>query len=254
MTSSPADPARWLRRFHPAAEDAVRLVCLPHAGGSASFFFPMSRALAPHVQVLAVQYPGRQDRRREEHVADLHQLADQVFGALAAAPQQPTALFGHSLGAVVAYEVALRMRDAGLPDPVRLFASARRAPSRYRDERVHRLGDAEIIDELRRLSGTHAATLADPELIQLILPAVRSDYQAIETYRHRPDAVLDCPVTVLTGADDPVVSAAEADDWRRHTTGEVEVRTFTGGHFFLVDHAPAVIELLTWSLTTRVAG
>ncbi|MGK5440467.1 thioesterase II family protein [Micromonospora sp. URMC 105] len=253
MTPS-ADPALWLRRFHPAAEDAVRLVCLPHAGGSASFFFPMSRALAPRVQVLAVQYPGRQDRRREDNVADLHLLADQVFAALAATPQRPLALFGHSLGAVLAYEVALRMREAGLPDPVRLFASARRAPSRYRDERVHRLGDADIIEQLRRLSGTHADTLADPDLIQLILPAVRSDYRAIETYRHRPEAVLDCPVTVLTGADDPVVSADEAADWRRHTTGEIDVHTFPGGHFFLVDHAPAVTELLARSLTATVAG
>jgi surfactin synthase thioesterase subunit len=254
MTAPPADPARWLRRFHSADEDAVRLVCLPHAGGSASFFFPMSRALAPHVQVLAVQYPGRQDRRREDNVADLHHLADEVFAALAATPPRPLALFGHSLGAVVGYEVALRMRAAGRPDPVRLFASARRAPSRYRDERVHQLGDAEIVHELRRLSGTHAATLADPDLIKLILPAVRSDYRAIETYRHRSDALLDCPVTVLTGADDPVVSAGEADDWRQHTTGEVEIHTFPGGHFFLVDHAPAVIDLLSRSLATRVAG
>ncbi|MFK3985755.1 thioesterase II family protein [Micromonospora sp. NPDC050397] len=244
MTSAHVDPARWLRRLHPAAEHAVRLVCLPHAGGSASFFFPMSKALAPAVQVLAVQYPGRQDRRREANVTDLHLLADQVYAALVAAPPGPLALFGHSLGAVVAFEVALRMRAAGRPDPIRLFASGRRAPSRYRDEWVHLAGDDEIVERLRGLSGTRADALADPELVRLSLPAVRADYQAVETYRHRPDAVLDCPVTVLTGADDPVVSADEADDWRRHSTGEVDVRTFPGGHFFLVDHAPAIIELL----------
>ncbi|WP_155370894.1 thioesterase II family protein [Catellatospora vulcania] len=232
----------WIRTFHPAAPGAVTLVCLPHAGGAASFWFPLSRALAPGVAVAAVQYPGRQDRHREPLISELGVLADRVAEAVAASVPGPLALFGHSMGAVVGYEVALRLRAAGRPDPVMLFASGRRAPSCYRAEDVHRGDDNRILSVLRELAGTHADLLANEEVTRLVLPSVRSDYQAVETYRHDPAASLTCPVTVLTGSADPLTSAAEAVGWQRHTTGPVEVLTFPGGHFFLVDHAQAVVD------------
>lgn len=223
-------------------------MCLPHAGGSASFFFPVSRALAPAVEVLAVQYPGRQDRRDEPNIPSLHELADRIFAVLGQLDDRPLALFGHSMGAVLAYEVALRMRDAGLASPVRLFASGRRAPSRHREERVHEQSDAQIVAELRALSGTDAAMLADPEMLELIMPAIRSDYRAVETYRYRPGPMLDCPVTVLTGDSDPRVSIDEATAWQEHTTGQTELHVLPGGHFFLVDQSERVIGLLTEKL------
>jgi surfactin synthase thioesterase subunit len=223
-------------------------VCLPHAGGSASFFHPVSTALAPTVDVLAVQYPGRQDRRHEPAVGTIAELADEVLDALRHLDDRPLALFGHSMGAVLGYEVALRMRDAGLPPPVHLFVSGRRAPSRYRGERLHRLPDARIVSELRKLGGTDAAMLADPEVLEMILPAVRGDYRAVETYRHDPDRRLDCPVTVLTGDRDPQVSVEEARAWDEHTTGPVELEVLPGGHFFLVDHGRRVIALLARTL------
>nr|AXL05932.1 thioesterase [uncultured bacterium] len=219
-------------------------MCLPHAGGSASFFFPVSKALTPAVEVLAVQYPGRQDRRHEANIADLPELADRIFAALRGLDDRPMALFGHSMGAVLAYEIALRARDAGLPSPVRLFASGRRAPSRHRDERVHLEPDARIVAELRMLSGTNAAMLADPEVLDMIMPAVRSDYRAVETYRHEPGRTLDCPVTVLTGDSDPRVSPDEAEAWTEHTTGPTEVEVLPGGHFFLVEHSARVVRLV----------
>lgn len=235
---------RWLRRLHQGEPDAVRLVCLPHAGGSASFFFPLSKALAPSVQVLAVQYPGRQDRHREPPVDDLHTMADRITEALIADGPGPVMLFGHSMGAVLAYEIGLRLAEAGLPAPLRIYASGRRAPSRYREERIHLRDDDGIIEEIRRLSGTRRDLLADPDVLRMFLPALRADYRAIETYRHRPGVRLDCPITVLIGMEDPVVSGPEATTWRAHTTGPVDVRTFSGGHFFLIDHAAEVTALL----------
>lgn len=232
----------------------MRLVCLPHAGGSAGFFFPVSKALAPAVEVLAVQYPGRQDRRHEAGVVDLHELADRIFEALRPLTGPPLALFGHSMGAVLAHEVALRMRDAGLPAPVALFASGRRAPSRHRDERVHRQPDARVVAELRMLSGTHASVLDDPDVLAMIMPAIRSDYRAVETYRPVPGRRLDCPVTVLTGDDDPRVSVDEAAAWQDHTTGPTDLHVFPGGHFFLVDHSARVTALLAAKLTGRGPG
>ncbi|GIE90187.1 thioesterase II family protein [Actinoplanes regularis] len=242
--TTPVDSGRWLRRLHDGAPSAVRLVCLPHAGGSASFFFPLSKALAPAVQVLAVQYPGRQDRHREPAVDDLHTMADRITDALVAEEPGPVALFGHSMGAVLAYEIGLRLAGAGLPAPLRIFASGRRAPSRYREERIHLRDDDGVIEEVRRLSGTKRDLLADPDLLRMFLPALRADYRAIETYRHRPGALLDCPITVLIGTEDPVVSGSEATTWREHTTGPVDVRTFSGGHFFLIDHAAEITALL----------
>nr|WP_027341561.1 alpha/beta fold hydrolase [Hamadaea tsunoensis] len=231
----------------PGAPDAVAdLVCLPHAGGSASFFHPLARLVAPRVRVLGVQYPGRQERRREPVVTDVREIAAGVLDALAGFGDRPVVYFGHSMGAVVAYEMAV------VKSPAALVVSGRRAPSRYRDETVHRRDDAGVVAELRRLSGTHSALLADPEVLELILPAVRGDYQAIETYRHA-DATppLECPVTVLTGDTDPMVSADEAADWQRHARHPVDLRVYPGGHFFLVDHAVGIAETLVETATSR---
>jgi surfactin synthase thioesterase subunit len=242
---------KWVRRFHPAPAAQARLVCLPHAGGSASFFFPVSKALAPAVEVLAVQYPGRQDRRHEPVVDNVPDLADQILDALRDLDDRPLALFGHSMGAVLGYEVALRMQDAGLPAPTRLFASGRRAPSRYRDEQVHQLSDTLIVSELRTLGGVvDPAVLADPEVLAMVLPAIRGDYKAVESYRHDPDRKLVSPVTVLTGDSDPRVSIDEVRAWAQHTTGPTDLQVLPGGHFFLVDQQDHVLEILRHELSS----
>lgn len=242
---------KWVRRFHPAPDGRARLVCLPHAGGSASFFFPISKALAPAVEVLAVQYPGRQDRRHEPPVDNIPDLADQILDALRP-DDRPLALFGHSMGAVLGYEVALRMRDAGLPPPAHLFVSGRRAPSSDRGDQVLRVSDAQIVAELRTLSGTDTTMLADPEVLAMILPVVRADYRAVEKYRHDPDRQLDCPVTVLTGDSDPRVTIEEARAWAAHTTGPTDLHVLPGGHFFLVDERGDVVTILLRRLAARV--
>jgi surfactin synthase thioesterase subunit len=244
MTTSTIDSDAWIRRFQPAPAARVRLVCFPHAGGSASFYFPVARALAPGVEVLAVQYPGRQDRRADPNVGDIHELADLVTEAVRGWADRPLAFFGHSLGAVLAYEVGLRLEATG-GELVRLFASGRRAPSRYRDENVHRRPDAGLIAELQALSGTDAAVLGDPEILRMIMPAIRSDYRAIETYRHDPARRLSAPITALTGDDDAKTTLDEAQAWSAHTTGGFDLRVFTGGHFFVSSQAPQVLAAIT---------
>jgi len=225
-------------------------VCLPHAGGSASFFFPLAKALAPAVEVLAVQYPGRQDRRHEPPVDSIGGLTNRLLDVLRSVDDRPLALFGHSMGAIIAYEVALRMSDAGLPAPVHLFASGRRAPSRYRDDDFRGVSDSRLVAELKKLGGSDAAMLADPELLAMVLPAIRSDYRAVETYRHEPGRRLDCPVTVFTGDRDPRVSVEEARAWKEHSTGPSDLRVLPGGHFFLVDQAAPI----TATVTEKLAG
>jgi pyochelin biosynthesis protein PchC len=245
METQSSDNATWIRRYHRAPGSGIRLVCLPHAGGSASFYFPVSRALAPDVEVLCVQYPGRQDRRHEPNIGNIPELADLVYEALLPWSDRPMAFFGHSMGAILGYEVALRAAERADFQLAHLFASGRRAPSRYRDERVHLRADHEIVARLRTLKGTETAVLGDAETLNMILPAVRSDYKAVETYRHRPGPVLDVPVTVLVGDQDEMTSLDEARAWSEHTTGPFDMKIFPGGHFYLTEHSAQVIEVIS---------
>ncbi|MFH8367375.1 thioesterase II family protein [Streptomyces sp. NPDC018031] len=248
------DGALWVRSFQPVDRAGVRLVCFPHAGGSASFFHPMARSLHPHIGVLAVQYPGRQDRRSEPGVRDIRELARRIAPELVPwSAAGPLAFFGHSMGAVVAFETARELRRLTGRPPVMLFASGRRAPSTVRDERLHQHGDEAIIGELRLLNGTDAAIFQDEELVRMVLPALRSDYEAIETYSCAPDVTVDCPVLALIGDRDPRVTADEARAWRRHTTGPFDLEVFDGGHFYLVPHAARIIDRIRARLATAAA-
>ncbi|WP_067825864.1 thioesterase II family protein [Actinomadura kijaniata] len=240
----------WFRRFVPDAEGApVRLVCLPHAGGSASYFHPFARALGASVDVLAVQYPGRQDRRLEPCVDDLGRLADAVFAALGPYLDRPVALFGHSMGATLGFEVARRIEGTADGAVARLFASGRRAPSRPAGELVHLFDDDRLLAELARLDGTDARVLGDEEIMRSALPAIRADYKAAETYRLTGDARLGCPVTALAGAEDTRVALDDVRAWERHTTGGFEMHVYPGGHFFLADHRRAIVDLVAGQLS-----
>ncbi|MFF4354859.1 thioesterase II family protein [Streptomyces sp. NPDC001530] len=244
MTGTTGHDMAWLRRFHPAPDARVRLVCFPHAGGSATFYFPVSRTLSPSVDVLAVQYPGRQDRHNEPCVGDITELAERAVDELLSLDPRPLALFGHSMGALVSYEVARRLESRGI-QPVRLFVSGRRAPTCVRDENVHRRDDNGLIDELKKLSGTDAQILGDPDVLRMILPAIRSDYRAVESYRHQPGPALNCPIVALTGDDDPQVTLDEAKAWSGRTTGGFALKVYEGGHFYLNSHAASVMETIS---------
>lgn len=242
-TQTNVETNAWIRRFNPAPDAEHRLVCFPHAGGSASFYFPVSRALTPAVDVLAIQYPGRQDRRNEPCVDSIHGLADALAYELDGWFDRPVTFFGHSMGASLAYEVARRFEARGTVLHG-LFASGRRAPSTVREERVHLLDDDGLIEDMTRLSGTDTQVLGDPEILRMILPSVRADYRAAETYRYTPGPRLTCPLTALTGDDDPQVTLAEANAWAEHTSGPFELKVYPGGHFFLNSQAPAVLSAL----------
>lgn len=247
MASTEAMAQLWLRRFHPAADAPGTLVCFPHAGGSASFYFPVSRALAGTFDVIAIQYPGRQDRRSEPPLDTIDGLADRIAPLLRSLTVRPLTLFGHSMGATVAFEVARRLESVGT-GPAALFASGRHAPSRHRNEAVHLRTDDGVLAEVRSLNGTESTLLDDDDLVRMILPAIRADYRAIETYRYSPGPPLRCPITVFVGDADPKVTVDEVLAWREHTTAAFTHRVFPGGHFYLIPHAAEVIrELATFA-------
>ncbi|RGA00940.1 MULTISPECIES: thioesterase II family protein [Microbispora] len=234
----------WVRRFHPAPRAAARLICFPHAGGASTYFFPVSRTLSPGIEVLAIQYPGRQDRRTEPLIDDLHVLADVLAPVVKPwCDGPPVYLYGHSMGATLAFEVGVRLTQEGAA-PRALVVSGRRAPSTFRDERVHLLSDDDFIRDLDRLSGTDPRLFEDPQVVEMILPALRNDYRAAETYRYRPGPRLDCPVVALIGDEDAQVTVEEARVWSEHTTGRFDLGVYRGGHFFINDHAADVMRVI----------
>ncbi|NKI44260.1 thioesterase II family protein [Streptomyces physcomitrii] len=249
MTGTRNTDDLWIRRYHPAGPGAPKLVVLPHAGGSGTFFFPMAKALAPGIEVLAVQYPGRQDRHAEKLIESVAELADQLLPVLRSQLDGPFALFGHSMGATLSFELARRLEAEGLVAEA-LFPSARPAPSRHRENCTVHLGtDEELIAELRGLSGTNDQVLGNEELLRMTLPAVRGDYKAAETYRYHPGPKLKSAVYAMIGDQDPMVTEEEARAWAEHTEGPFTLDVYRGGHFYLVDHQPAILKSLADRLT-----
>ncbi|MEV5646231.1 alpha/beta fold hydrolase [Streptomyces flaveolus] len=245
------DDSRWFRQYQkdcPAA--AKRLICFPHAGGSANYFLPVARALDGIVDVLAVQYPGRSYRRGETCASTIGSLADAVAEEGAGWLDRPTTLFGHSMGALVAFEVARRL-EAGGGVPLSLLLSGRRAPSIRAEQAVRLDTHDDVIAELTRLGGTHPALLEDnAAALRALLPVLRADYEAVTGYEtanartvtaHVP---LTAPLLVYAGDKDPEVTQEEAAAWQRHTTGEFEVRTYLGGHFYPVAEENGALKVI----------
>jgi surfactin synthase thioesterase subunit len=234
---------RWVRRFHPTPEATARIVFFPHAGGSASFYFPWSKALSAVADVLTIQYPGRQERMEDPCIDDLTGIADHSFEALRRWVDRPLFLFGHSMGAIVAFEVALRLERAN-EKPARLFASGRGAPSFRRNEGIHLRDDDGFLAAIELVGEKHPLLHGNEELRRVFLPAIRNDYKAVETYECEPGATVGCPVTVLVGDADPLVTMDEARAWRDHTLGGCELRIFRGDHFYLIPRRTAAIQTI----------
>jgi surfactin synthase thioesterase subunit len=247
----------WFRRFGPApAGGGVALVCFPHAGGSATAYLGLSRALADsrRLDVLAVQYPGRQDRRHEEPADDIGRLADRIAEEFGPGTDRRYCFFGHSMGAVVAYETTRRLLERGLPAPEQLIVSGRGAPAPHPSphDRLH--GDAEVLAAVRGLGGTGPAVLDDPELRDMVLPALRADYRALATYSATGTEPLPVAVTALVGDADPVVTVGEAAAWEAHTSRGFALKVFPGGHFYLDDRVAEVAAVVSSSLAADFAA
>ncbi|MFE6857332.1 thioesterase II family protein [Nocardia sp. NPDC057668] len=240
----------WLRELRPGAAANTVLVCFPPGGGSVTAYRALASLIGPGTTVFAVQYPGRQERYADQPVSVLTDLAAAIAQDLLRWPATTRlALFGHSMGATLAYETARRLAAAGRT-PAHLFVSGRPAPAYEESGRVHRGTDSDLIGVLERLANDPASVRIlrdEPGLAELVLPAVRADYTAIETYRHEPGDRLNCPITTLVSTADPTVTVEQAGEWANYTTASFDLVTFPGAHFYLdlPEQTPAVAKTLT---------
>jgi medium-chain acyl-[acyl-carrier-protein] hydrolase len=246
---NPTEAARWIIRPRPAPRARMRLFCLPHAGGGASAFRGWADSLPAEVEVCPVQFPGRENRVAEPAFTSLPALVDALAEVMEGFQTLPFALFGHSNGALVGFELARTLRARGRPGPVHLFASGRRAPDLPSDRPdTHHLPDDEFLAELQTLGGIPQQLLEHRELLELLLPALRADVTIHETYEFREQPPLDLPITAYGGLADPRVSREQLQAWNRHTAGPFVMRMFPGGHFYLHDDRPAVLRTLSADL------
>jgi medium-chain acyl-[acyl-carrier-protein] hydrolase len=231
----------WVTRPLPRPDARLRLFCLPYAGGGASLFRAWAKQFAADVEVCPVQLPGRESRLFETRYRRIGPLVQALVFELGNEFVRPFALFGHSLGALVAYELARWSQSTGASGLAALYVSGHRAPHLpNRHPMIHTLPDDQFVRELRRLDGTPAEVLEDEELRELMLPLLRADFALAETYEHEPGELLDCPVKAFGGRGDWVVAEDEIVAWRACTRGPFSHRMLPGGHF-LVDSASGLL-------------
>jgi medium-chain acyl-[acyl-carrier-protein] hydrolase len=243
----------WIACRKPNPQARLRLFCFPYAGSGALIFRTWSDGLPADIEVCPIQFPGRGTRLMETPFTQISPLIDALAQALEPLLDKPFAFFGHSLGALVGFELARRLRRQNGVQPVHLFVSADRAPQiAHRDRPIHTLPEGEFLVELRRLNGIPGKVLEEVELMQIMLPILRADFAVYETYVYSTEPPLNCPISAFGGLQDHRVSRSDLEAWSDQSSGSFSLRMFPGDHFFLNSTQPLLLQMLSQEL--RGAG
>lgn len=218
----------------PNPQSRMRLFCFPYAGGTAAVFRNWVQYLPPEIELCAIQYAGRGGRLAEPLGEDVVAVMNAVYQDLQSLLKKPFAFFGHSMGALVSYEFARRLQREQQPEPFQLFVSGCIAPhEKLTTEPTHNLPEPEFIAELRRLQGTPGEVLDNTELMQLMMPIIRADFKASQTYKHVPGPPLESPIHAFGGLKDESVPREKVETWSEHTRSSFRAQMLPGDHFFL---------------------
>lgn len=246
MTTVAKSP--WLALRRPNLQARMRLFCFPYAGGSEIAYRTWQQNLPEAIEVLPIQLPGRGPRMREPALTRLAPLAQALAQSLRPEMDLPFALFGHSMGGLIAFELARQLRREGGPLPVHLFISAKCCPKDADDLWAGQLPDSELIQILRRFEGTPKEVLENEELMQLLLPVIRADMELCNAYVCSPEPPLPCPITAFGGLQDQRSGRKCLEGWKEYTTGRFTLRMFPAGHFFLQTWERSILEVISREL------
>jgi surfactin synthase thioesterase subunit len=246
----------WIEFAQPRSEARLKLFCFPFAGGAAQTFRLWHEDLPAEIQVCPIQLPGRWTRLREPPFMAMKPLVEAVVEALLPELDRPFALYGHSLGALVAFETARMLRSRGGPRAEHLVVSSRRAPHLPNLlGPIYDLPDEAFVVQMRkRYDGIPREVLASPELLEILLPAIKADMSVYDTYRYMEDPPLECPITVFGGRDDATAPLTDLQEWEAQTASECVVQIFPGGHFFIADSKDAFFGELSRALEACLAS
>jgi medium-chain acyl-[acyl-carrier-protein] hydrolase len=233
----------WLKRQQ-GSSGRVRLYCFPYAGGNAFHFLSWQTTLGPTIEVRSVQLPGRGERLAEKPYERLPELVNALAAIIVQQDSGPFAFFGHSLGGLIAFEVARYCHRSSLPRPLHIFASGCAAPQdRSPNRGLHKLGDDDLIAALKEYDDAPSDISQNAELRALMLPTIRSDFALAENYQYRPSLRLDMPITALAGKRDDI-SPEQLKAWQKETSGPFRLQWFEGGHFFIHSERNAILAYL----------
>jgi medium-chain acyl-[acyl-carrier-protein] hydrolase len=245
----------WLIAYGPDNPDhiAMRLFCFHHAGATAATFRPWRDVVPDGIEIVAVQLPGRDYRFAEPLLTDIRQIVSQLVESLPPLLDKPFVIFGHSLGALIGFDLIRLLRTRGWRQPEMLIASGRNAPQfRWRDAGIQSLPDDEFIAAVRDYNGTPESLLAEASLRELWLPRLRADLTISGMYEYVDQHPLSCPILVMFGDEDSLVSGPGLHAWLGHTTASVRFLRFPGNHFFLHNDAALVLAKLNEELRAQL--
>lgn len=240
-----ANAAGWVQTPRPNPQADLRLFCFPYAGGRASLYRNWPDELSDRVEVCPIQLPGRGERLTEPPFTHLPHLIDALVPALIPHLDMPFVFFGHSMGGLIAFELTRHLyRQYGLL-PERLCISAKRAPHLPASRApMHQLSPEKFVDALRSLGGTPEAVLENHEMVRMVLPMLRADFTLTETYIYEQDEPLPCPISAFGGDRDILVSPEKLEAWRAQTSADFRLHMFAGGHFYINNQRPALLQAL----------
>ncbi len=251
--SSPGETSAWFPsvRFKPEAR--LRLFCFPYAGGGAHIYRNWQAGLPPDIEVCPVQLPGRGGRLGEPGFRNMPALTEALARVVGPRLDKPFALFGHSMGGIIAFELTRELRRTSGRQPAHLFVSGCSAPHIHKEEEAtFDLPEAEFIEKVRSINGTPDEVFGHPELMQMMMPLLRADFELIETYAYVPGEPLSCPITAFGGMGDEKVTREKLEAWREHSKAAFSLRMLPGGHFFVNAEQASIHRVLAQELFPHI--